>query len=64
MVTTLYDPATMYDLLRYFGLSDDLLYSVMIIAVVCQIRRRPYGRQRFFGVLWGVDVMIKKSRGA
>jgi hypothetical protein len=35
-----------------------MTYAVMIISVVCQIRRRFMDAS----VLWGIDVMIKKSR--
>jgi hypothetical protein len=37
--TTLYDSATMYDLLRCFGLPHDLLL-LTIVSVLRQIRRR------------------------
>lgn len=43
--TTLYDSATMYDLLRCFGLSHDLLI------VSAPNKEKVYGRKRFFGGL-------------
>ena len=35
-----------------------MTYPVMIVSVACQIRRRFMDAS----VLWGIDVMIKKSR--
>jgi hypothetical protein len=56
-VTTLYDSATMYDLLRCFGFSDDLFNDDYFRCV--PNKEKVLWTPAF---LWGIDVMIKKSR--